>query len=450
MAGSNLPLPGLFEASSRMKGEDMSSIFARATTHRYMQSQHAKHYADVSQSSPPLTTCDFRTNLQQVVATATCTTSTSDTMSMIAPTSNPNMYLSASSYMNMVPSTVNPQSMARDQDTLQLLHVDPENEAYSLISPASFSEIMLHAMEISEANRNRIISEKSLPDPETSSDDQAPSITKGRAWRSKGPMIQKFLAVTAQSDPSHCPNSPSKQDSSVLVSAEDSDGDQKLSSNNGTKRRNCGHRKSQQKRVVQVPFCENKQRGEPPPSDTWAWRKYGQKPIKGSPYPRGYYRCSSSKGCPARKQVERSRSDPSMVMVTYTAEHNHPAWPLNKQSSSSKAGNQAEKNQGAMENSSSHVHHHNAENIFSSIINSPNGVEEQAVSSMGPLHEAGESFLLQRDVDLCLSRTSSREAGDDVFDNLGELPELSAIFSKGYIVDEYFDEEKFKHSELLY
>ncbi|XP_074568610.1 putative WRKY transcription factor 27 [Curcuma longa] len=58
--------------------------------------------------------------------------------------------------------------------------------------------------------------------------------------------------------------------------------------------------------------------------DVWAWRKYGQKPIKGSPYPRGYYRCSSSKGCLARKQVERSRADPAMFIITYTAEHNHP------------------------------------------------------------------------------------------------------------------------------
>lgn len=40
---------------------------------------------------------------------------------------------------------------------------------------------------------------------------------------------------------------------------------------------------------------------------------------------RGYYRCSSSKGCLARKQVERDRSDPSMFIVTYTAEHNHAA-----------------------------------------------------------------------------------------------------------------------------
>ncbi|KAJ1405974.1 WRKY domain [Sesbania bispinosa] len=59
-------------------------------------------------------------------------------------------------------------------------------------------------------------------------------------------------------------------------------------------------------------------------ADAWAWRKYGQKPIKGSPYPRSYYRCSSSKGCLARKQVERSNLDPGVFLVTYTAEHNHP------------------------------------------------------------------------------------------------------------------------------
>lgn len=77
-------------------------------------------------------------------------------------------------------------------------------------------------------------------------------------------------------------------------------------------------RKNLLKKVCQVP-------AEGLSSDIWAWRKYGQKPIKGSPYPRGYYRCSSSKGCLARKQVERSKSDPGMFIVTYTAEHNHPA-----------------------------------------------------------------------------------------------------------------------------
>ncbi|WVY92084.1 hypothetical protein V8G54_037598, partial [Vigna mungo] len=45
---------------------------------------------------------------------------------------------------------------------------------------------------------------------------------------------------------------------------------------------------------------------------------------KGSPYPRSYYRCSSSKGCLVRKQVERNHLDPVIFLVTYTAEHNHP------------------------------------------------------------------------------------------------------------------------------
>lgn len=89
-------------------------------------------------------------------------------------------------------------------------------------------------------------------------------------------------------------------------------------------------KRSIQKRVVSIPIGDvegsrNSSKGEAyPPSDSWAWRKYGQKPIKGSPYPRGYYRCSSSKGCPARKQVERSRVDPTTLLITYAAEHNHP------------------------------------------------------------------------------------------------------------------------------
>ena len=61
-------------------------------------------------------------------------------------------------------------------------------------------------------------------------------------------------------------------------------------------------------------------------ADPWAWRKYGQKPIKGSPYPRGYYRCSTDKACEARKMVERCRDDPNSFILTYTGgEHSHPA-----------------------------------------------------------------------------------------------------------------------------
>ncbi|KAF8678559.1 hypothetical protein HU200_046175 [Digitaria exilis] len=90
-----------------------------------------------------------------------------------------------------------------------------------------------------------------------------------------------------------------------------------------------GRRRSANKRVVTVPLADvsgprPKGVGEGnTPTDSWAWRKYGQKPIKGSPFPRAYYRCSSNKGCPARKQVERNRAEPDMVIVTYSFEHNH-------------------------------------------------------------------------------------------------------------------------------
>ncbi|KAL5987757.1 WRKY transcription factor 15 [Asimina triloba] len=79
--------------------------------------------------------------------------------------------------------------------------------------------------------------------------------------------------------------------------------------------------KSRAKRIVRVPAISVKMADIPP--DDFSWRKYGQKPIKGSPHPRGYYKCSSVRGCPARKHVERAVDDSSMLIVTYEGEHNH-------------------------------------------------------------------------------------------------------------------------------
>lgn len=89
-------------------------------------------------------------------------------------------------------------------------------------------------------------------------------------------------------------------------------------------------RKHRVKRSIKVPAISNKLADIPP--DDYSWRKYGQKPIKGSPHPRGYYKCSSMRGCPARKHVERCLDEPTMLMVTYEGEHNHakvPTQPAN-------------------------------------------------------------------------------------------------------------------------
>lgn len=56
--------------------------------------------------------------------------------------------------------------------------------------------------------------------------------------------------------------------------------------------------------------------------DGYRWRKYGQKAVKNSPYPRSYYRCTTQK-CIVKKRVERSFQDSSTVITTYEGQHNH-------------------------------------------------------------------------------------------------------------------------------
>ncbi|XP_073125682.1 probable WRKY transcription factor 30 isoform X2 [Henckelia pumila] len=61
--------------------------------------------------------------------------------------------------------------------------------------------------------------------------------------------------------------------------------------------------------------------------DGHSWRKYGQKDIQRSKYPR----CTHGKGCLARKQVQRSNEDPTAYEVTYKGLHtcsNNPPIPI--------------------------------------------------------------------------------------------------------------------------
>ncbi|XWS36086.1 hypothetical protein CRYUN_Cryun20dG0053900 [Craigia yunnanensis] len=58
--------------------------------------------------------------------------------------------------------------------------------------------------------------------------------------------------------------------------------------------------------------------------DGYRWRKYGQKAVKNSPFPRSYYRCTST-ACDVKKRFERSFSDPSIVVTTYEGRHTHPS-----------------------------------------------------------------------------------------------------------------------------
>ncbi|GMJ14736.1 WRKY DNA-binding protein 65, WRKY DNA-BINDING PROTEIN 65 [Hibiscus trionum] len=195
-------------------------------------------------------------------------------------------------------------------------------------------------------------------------------------------------------------------------------------------------RKSIQKRVVSVPIKDvdssRLKGGNAPPSDSWAWRKYGQKPIKGSPYPRGYYRCSSSKGCPARKQVERDRADPTMLVVTYSYEHNH-TWPTSRNNSA------AVKQPTAAAEAETPT--------TSTIVGNPDtgtesGSEERFADLTGDefawFGEMETTSLRVLDSPMFAERDSGngdvavvlpmREEDESLFADLGELPECSFVF----------------------
>nr|AGT57172.1 TTG2 [Salvia miltiorrhiza] len=58
-----------------------------------------------------------------------------------------------------------------------------------------------------------------------------------------------------------------------------------------------------------------------PSYDGHNWRKYGQKQVKGSEYPRSYYKCTYP-NCPVKKKVERT-VDGKIAEIVYKGEHNH-------------------------------------------------------------------------------------------------------------------------------
>ncbi|CAK7350381.1 unnamed protein product [Dovyalis caffra] len=221
--------------------------------------------------------------------------------------------------------------------------------------------------------------------------------------------------------------------------------DMKMTSTSSPKR----SKKAIQKRVVSVPIKDlegSRLKGEngPPPSDSWAWRKYGQKPIKGSPYPRGYYRCSSSKGCPARKQVERSKLDPTMLVVTYSCEHNHP-WPPPSRSThhhhSSHHNSSPKHNTTKPEVSTTQAENPETqpEEKFKDLGNDGSLISNTTTSDefswFGEMETTSSTILetpifavAEADADMASMFFPMREEDESLFADLGELPECSSVF----------------------
>ncbi|KAJ6845162.1 putative WRKY transcription factor 2 [Iris pallida] len=75
-----------------------------------------------------------------------------------------------------------------------------------------------------------------------------------------------------------------------------------------------------------------------PAEDGYNWRKYGQKQVKGSEYPRSYYKCTHT-NCQVKKKVERSHEG-HITEIIYKGAHNHPKPPSNRRSGTQMDGSE--------------------------------------------------------------------------------------------------------------
>lgn len=148
---------------------------------------------------------------------------------------------------------------------------------------------------------------------------------------------------------------------------------------------------------------------------------------------RGYYRCSTSKGCPARKQVERSRVDPTMLVVTYSAEHNHP-WPPSRnnhhthhRSQSATTTSAAAKllKEEAPETQPEPEPEPESEERFAGLVG------DEFVGWFGDMETTSSRVLespIFADADVAPLVFPMREEDESLFADLGELPECSLVF----------------------
>ncbi|KAK9063618.1 hypothetical protein SSX86_017489 [Deinandra increscens subsp. villosa] len=103
-----------------------------------------------------------------------------------------------------------------------------------------------------------------------------------------------------------------------------------------------------------------------PADDGYNWRKYGQKQVKGSEYPRSYYKCTHP-NCPVKKQVERS-VEGLVTEIIYKGQHNHQR-PQSKRGKDTGNGNLSQYEQGSEGQTSGFSHSRDGRSMHSLALN---------------------------------------------------------------------------------
>lgn len=136
---------------------------------------------------------------------------------------------------------------------------------------------------------------------------------------------------------------------------------------------------------------------------------------------RNYYRCSSSKGCLARKQVEKSNLDPNFFIVTYTGEHTH-ARPTHRNSLA-----------GSTRNKSQHVNPIPKPDSSGQTVTPPDTVkEENHLSPTTPLKENEGVQGTNGDEDITSQEVNMEDEEDEVGEEDDEDDDVDGLLIPNY------------------
>ncbi|KAM5568700.1 putative WRKY transcription factor 48 [Rosa sericea] len=134
------------------------------------------------------------------------------------------------------------------------------------------------------------------------------------------PTTPNSSSISSSSNEAHAANNNEEQTTTKAGDDQEEDADQDPDKT----QKQLKPKKKNQKRQREPRFAFMTKSEVDNLDDGYRWRKYGQKAVKNSPYPRSYYRCTTA-GCGVKKRVERSSDDPSIVVTTYEGQHTHPS-----------------------------------------------------------------------------------------------------------------------------
>lgn len=144
-----------------------------------------------------------------------------------------------------------------------------------------------------------------------------------------------------------------------------------------------------------------------PGDDGYNWRKYGQKQVKGSDYPRSYYKCTHL-NCPVKKKVERA-PDGRITEIIYKGQHNHEKPQSNKRTRDNSESNGTANIQPKSES--------NSQGLFGNVNKVSESAPDCSVPESDQISNQGAPRNLGSSESADVGDVDNREEGDDIEPN---------------------------------